>query len=182
MKKELLYTIKAFGGLIVIILAIMGIIHLFSLTLDRGPEIPPTLITDASRFQMDIEGTPLLTNFDYVVQQVVERPIEDTTEVRALVMNGVIAAQGYTSQYNWLYAPTVKAIEILNTLKKEGQLLVSCYSKLSKAWFEKESGNDSAFNQYCDEAQQLYEQALSLRAENRIYLNTLLSQIESSPQ
>ena len=182
MKKELLYAIKVLGGLIAIILVIMGVIHLFSLSVDRGPEIPPILITDASRFQKQIEGTPLLSNFDNVLQQVIEKPVEDTTEVRALVMNGIIAAQSYKEQYNWLRAPTLEAIKFLDNLKEEGNLLVSSYSQLSKAWSAKESGDEPAFNEYCDGAQQYYDQAVALRAENRVQLDILLAEIESIPE
>lgn len=82
-------------------------------------------------------------------------------------MNGILSARVYGDQFGWLY-PVTDALDILSSLKREGGLLTSCYSKLNLAWSEKKSGHNSSYVEYCEEARQLYEQAMSLRAENRM--------------
>lgn len=93
-------------------------------------------------------------------------------------MNRSLSARGYREQFGWLYPPTTDALEMLRSLVREGQLIQSCYSRLNLAWSQKKSGDELACVQHCEEAQDLFEQAISLREQNKIDLDNLKLQVE----
>lgn len=176
MKQHLIEALKATIAIVLIIAVITGIIQLYSIFKDSNTEELYGFTRDAKLFHDKIEGSALLDDFDGLLQRVIDETPEDSPETEALIMNRILSARGYSEQFGWLYPPE-DARDIFSSLKREGELLKSCYSKLYQAWLEKKSGNDTAFIENYEEAGRLFESAMPLRNENRTNLNNLLSQL-----
>ena len=178
MKQHLLGTLKVTIGLVLIVVLITGGIELFSSTQNRGAEQLHDFVAVANMFHGKIEGSALLEDFDTLLQLILDETPEDTTEINTLIINRSLSARGYTEQFNWLYPPTTEALEILGSLIREGRLIQSCYAKLYLAWSAKQSGDELSCVQYCEEARELFEKAISLRAQNKIDMDNLKLQAE----
>ncbi|MCJ7606025.1 MAG: hypothetical protein MUO19_08355 [Dehalococcoidales bacterium] len=178
MKQHLIVTLKTTLVLVLITAGITGALQLYSFFKNNNTQELYDFTRDAELFHAKIEGSALLNDFDDLRQRVLDEAPEDSPEIKTLIMNGILSARGYGDQFGWLY-PVTDALDILSSLKKESGLLTSCYTKLYLAWSEKESGHNSSYIEYCEEARQLFEQAMSLRAENGAYLDNLLSQLSA---
>lgn len=177
MKANLITAAKTAAVLALIVVVVTGVIQLATSTRDEGPEALRTLINDATMFHQKIEGSTLLEGFDNLLRQILSEDPEVSPGVRVVITDGTLKARGYAEQFDWL-RPTTDTLELLNSLRKEGQLLQSCYSALHRAWSQKESGLQSDCVRYCEEAKDFFDQVLSLRAQNRTTLAEWQSRIE----
>ena len=176
MKQHLIEALKATIAIVIIIAVIIGIIQLYSILKDDDTQELYALVRDAESFHSEIEGSALLDDFNTLLERVISETPEDSPEIETLTMNRILSARGYSGQFGYLY-PVTGSVDILSSLKREAALLSSSYSKLYRAWLEKKSGNNAAYIEYYREAEQLFEQAMSLRDENSTNLNNLLSQL-----
>ena len=178
MKQHLSATLKVTIVLVLVVVLITVGIELFSSTRDKGAQQLYDFVTAAKTFHEKIEGSVLLEDFNTLVQLILDETPEDATEISTLIVNGSLSARGYKEQFNWLYPPPTDELEIFSSLIREGQLIQSCYSKLNLAWQKKKSRDELACVQYCEEARELFEKAISLRTQNRIDLDNLQLQAE----
>lgn len=178
MKQQLVATLKIAALLVIIIVAVTAAIQWISDVKNDDTQALYGFARDAGLFHAEIEGSALVDDFDGLLQRVLDESPEGSPELDTLIMNRILSARGYSDQFGWLY-PVTDALDILGSLKREGGLLTSCYVKLNLAWLEKKSGGNASYIEYCEEAGQLYGQAMSLRAENRMALDDMLSRLSA---
>ena len=170
MRQSLITGAKAAGILTLLIVGATFALQVYSSAQnDEGPQLR-RFVLDAQKFHRKIEGGALLDGFALLLEAVATTVPDGSPELRARITNGSLAARGYTEQFDWLTPPT-EALDLMNSLRREGQLLQRTYSRLGLAWSARESGDESACEQYREEARDLFEQALSLRALNTTLLD-----------
>ena len=177
MRTNLIAALKATIALVLIVVVATAALQLYSSTKGGDNEEVYNLIKDAEMLHRRIEGSSLLEGFDELLATVTNEVPDDSSEVEVAILNMVLSAKGYTEGFVWL-PPTTDTLDLLASLRREGQLLQSSYSKLGRAWSAKESGDESNQAQYCEEAKQFFEQAMSLRDQNTTYLRDQRLHIE----
>jgi hypothetical protein len=170
-------TIIIAAIIIVIFCSIAGIIQLVSSHMHNNPEEQYNFASAAKQFHEKIEGTGLLENITSLTEIIAQESMDGSSEIEALIQQGILSAKGYKDQYNWLN-PTSGTLGLFESLIKEGSLIQKCYSRLYSAWSEKQAGNESQCSQYLEETTTFFDELVSLRDQNKLNLNNLLLQLE----
>jgi len=165
--------------IVAIVLAITVALDLWSSAVHDKPEELYDFVTAAKVFHEKIEGKNLLEDIGALIEIVTHESSENSSEIESSIRQGMLSARGYREQFNWLY-PTTDSLELFESLIREGSLIESCYSKLYLAWSEKQSGDESHCAQYLEKVKVFYDEAVSLREQNKLKLDNLLLQFEQS--
>jgi len=165
--------------IVAIVLAITVALDLWSSAVHDKPEELYDFVTTAKVFHEKIEGKNLLEDIGTLIEIVTHESSENSSEIESSIRQGMLSARGYREQFNWLY-PTTDSLELFESLIREGRLIESCYSKLYLAWSKKQSGDESHCAQYLGKVKVFYDEAVSLRKQNKLKLDSLLLQFEQN--
>ncbi|MBA7714532.1 hypothetical protein ES703_123558 [subsurface metagenome] len=165
--------------IVAIVLAITVALDLWSSAVHDKSEELYDFVTAAKIFHEKIEGKNLLEDIRTLIEIVAHESPENSSEIESSIRQGMLSARGYREQFNWLY-PTTDSLELFESLIREGSLIESCYSKLYLAWSEKQSGDESHCAQYLEKVRVFYDEAVSLREQNKLKLDSLLLQFEQN--
>jgi hypothetical protein len=129
---------------------------------------------DAIAMHGELEGSSLIYDFKTLCDTISRESPPGSADTELAIIHQQLTAQGYKEGYNWLWPPAVELFEVQASLVLEGRLFQSCYMKLKEAWLAKnESGDEPAFIANLEEAKELFEEAISLRAKNKADLDIL---------
>ena len=163
--------------IVAIVLVTTLALELLSSRIHSEPEKLYNFVTAAIRFHEKIEDTGLLEDIEPLVEIISQESVENSSQIDASIRHGMLSATGYRNQFNWLY-PTTDSLELFGSLVREGHLIESCYSKLYSAWSEKQSGDELHCADYLEKVTAFYNEAVSLRRQNKVDLDNLLRQAE----
>jgi len=176
-RQEIKSTVIAVIVIVAIVLAIVVALDLWSSAAHEESEELYNFVTAAKVFHGKIDDKNLLEDIRTLIEIVAHESPENSSEIESSIRQGMLSAKGYREQFNWLY-PTTDSLELFESLIQEGHLIESCYSKLYSAWSEKQSGDESNCAQYLEKVKGFYDEAVSLREQNKLKLDNLLLQFE----
>jgi len=172
-------TVIAAIVIVAIVLAITAALDLCSSAVRDESEEFYAFVTSARIFHGKIEDKNLLEDIRTLIEIITQESPENSSEIGPSIRQGMLSARGYREQFKWLY-PTTDSLELLESLIREGSLIESCYSKLYLAWSEKQSGDELHCAQYLEKVKVFYDEAVSLRDQNKLKLDSLLLQFEQN--
>ena len=172
-------TVIAAIVIVAIVLAITVALDLWSSAVHEESEELYNFVTTAEIFHEKIEDKNLLEDIRTLIEITAHESPENSSEIESSIRQGMLSARGYREQFNWLY-PTSDSLELFESLIREGHLIESCYSKLYLAWSEKQAGDELHCAQYLERVKVFYDEAVSLREQNKLKLDSLLLQFEQS--
>lgn len=165
--------------IVAIVLAITVAIDLWSSVVHDESEELYNFVTAAKIFHEKVEDKNLLEDVRTLIEIVAHESPENSSEIDSSIRQGMLSARGYREQFIFLY-PTTDSLELFESLIREGSLIESCYSKLYLAWSEKQAGDELHCAQYLEKVKVFYDEAVSLREQNKLKLDSLLLQFEQS--
>ena len=170
-------TVIAAIVIVAMILATTAALYLYSSALHDESEELYDFVTAARMFHERMENKNLLEDISALIEIVALESSENSSQIESSIRQGMLSAKGYREQFRWLY-PTTDSLELFESLIREGSLIESCYSKLYLAWSEKQSGDELHCAQYLEKVKVFYDEAVSLREQNKLELDSLLIQFE----
>jgi len=180
MKKQHVTTLVLAIGLMASIVVIVAGLDLFASWLhneseDAYAQSVYDFAVDAKAMHEELEGSSLINDFEALFEAVSRESPPGSTDTELAIIHQQLSAQGYKEGYDWLSPPTVESREVQASLILEGKLFQDCYIRLWVAWLKKNrSGDEFAYAENLEKARELFEEAISLRAKNKVDLDILL--------
>jgi hypothetical protein len=136
-----------------------------------------TFVTSAQTFHNNLDERDFQDDFQFLSQVITETSPESSSDIDLMIMDALLSYGSYGDQFSWLY-PTMDSLDLFESLLREGNLISSCFSRLSRAWLSKKFGDELAFQEHLDVGRDYYNQAIELRAQNKQQINDLLTKLE----
>jgi hypothetical protein len=172
-KNDLIAIIKPALILVLIIVTITAGLQFYSwLQTDETESLYDYVIT-AQMYHERLDDNTLLDDFHILQQAISNGPTEDLETVKIQVISKLLSVEGYVSTLNWLYPPT-DALFVYNSIMNESDIFQKSFNKLLSAISSKLQGDSATCFELCSEAEVLFDEAMSLREQNKRSLNNLL--------
>jgi hypothetical protein len=168
--------IKTTVIIVLVIVVIVGSIQLYNMT-RKDTTQTYTFVTSAQTFHNNLDERDFQDDFQFLSQVITETSPESSSDIDLMIMDALLSYGSYGDQFSWLY-PTMDSLDLFESLLREGNLISSCFSRLSRAWLSKKFGDELAFQEHLDVGRDYYNQAIELRAQNKQQINDLLTKLE----
>ena len=162
--------------IVLVIVVIVGSIQLYNMA-RKDTAQTYTFVTSAQTFHGNLDERNFQDDFQYLSQIITESSPESSSDIDLMITDVLLSYGSYGDQFSWLY-PTMDSLDLFESLIREGNLISSCFSRLSRAWSSKKFGDELAFQKHLDTGRDYYNQAIELRAQNKQKINDLLAKSE----
>jgi hypothetical protein len=163
--------------IVLVVVVIVGSIEIYNMT--RKDTVQTyTFVTGAQTFHSNLDESSFKNDFQNLSQNISEASLANSSDIDLLITDAVLSYSYYGNQFSWLY-PTMDSLDLFESLLREGNMISSCFSRLSRAWSAKKVGDELSFQKHMDTAQNYYDQAIALRVQNNQLINDLVTKLEN---
>lgn len=172
-------AIKALIAIIIVVVLIVVGIGVYDAVTNPEAEEIYGFITFALILHDDLDEDEVKDNILGLVDDISGNPTEKSEDIDLVLISKSRVMRAYKERFGILVSPTYEMRALKESLIEEGRLFLNSYSYLREALESKVNNDYNAFLSNTEKAIQYLDDAINLRAQNRVELSLWEMKIET---